>query len=123
MIFFHLLFLLFPLFIDVYTVCARKTLGSRLCELRSFGLSYSRIHQIHREVGISTIQYTCKKERERVNNQTKQRSSAPHKLSDIQRDHLYDLAVHQNPHIKNRELVEKVDFILYKRSIYITTLG
>ncbi len=82
-------------------------LRSRLCELRALGFNYSRINQIHPEVCVSTIRTTCVRETKRVNNQSNHRSGAPRKLSDEQRDHLHDLAVHQNPHIKNRELVER----------------
>jgi transposase len=92
-------------------------LRSRLCELRSLGLSFPRIHQLHRDIPLSTIKYTCYKERERENNQSKRRPGAPRKLSEEQRDHLYDVAVHQNPHIKNRDLMEEVDETVKKRSI------
>ncbi len=92
-------------------------LRSRLCELRSFGLSFPRIHAVHRDIPLSTIKTTCYREANRVNNQSKQRSGAPRKLSDEQRDHFYNLAVHQNPHIKNRELVDKIDETVKKRSI------
>ena len=92
-------------------------LRSRLCELRSLGWSFPRIHRLHKEVPLSTIKTTCYRETKRVNNLSMRRSGAPRKLSDEQRDHLYDLAVHQNPHITNQELVEEVDFTLHKRSI------
>ena len=92
-------------------------LRSRLCELRSLKYTFSKIHSIHPEVPLSTIKSTCRKEHERTNNQSKRRPGAPRKLSEEQRDHLYDLAVHENPHIKNRELVEEVDEAVKKRSI------
>lgn len=92
-------------------------LRSRLCELRSLGFTFLRIHQIHPEVPVSSIKYTCYREKDRMNNQLKRRSGAPRKLSDEQRDHLYNLTIHQNPYITNRELVAEVDETIKKGSI------
>ena len=92
-------------------------LRSRLCELRNLGYSFPHIHKIHPEVCLSTIKTTYYREANRINNQSKPRTGAPRKLSDEQRDHLYDIATHQNPHITNRELVNEVDGTVKKRSI------
>jgi transposase len=91
-------------------------LRSRLCELRSLGLSFSQIHRHHPEVCLKTIQTTVYRENHRINNESRKRSGAPRKLSEEQRDHIYDLATH-NPHIKNRDLLEEVDEAIKKRSI------
>jgi hypothetical protein len=74
---------------------------SRICELSSLGYSLRRIHAIHREVPLSTIQYTIKKESQRINNRPLPQTDTPRKLSDEDRDHLYDLAINENPHIKS----------------------
>ncbi len=92
-------------------------LRSRLYKLRSFRLSFPRIHTVYRDIPLSTIKTICYREANRVNNQSKQRSGTPRKLSDEQRDYLYNLAVYQNPYIKNRELINKIDKTVKKRSI------
>jgi len=92
-------------------------LRSRICELRSLKFSYGQIHQIHQEISLSTIKSTCQREALRTDNQTKPRTGRPRKLSDEQRDHLYDVVTHQNPHIKIRELLEEVDNVCTKRCI------
>lgn len=79
-------------------------LRSSICELRRVGFTYKKIHEYHREICISTIKTTCQRETLRINNQTKSRIGAPWKLSDEQRDHLYDIAMHQNPNITNRDI-------------------
>ena len=84
-------------------------LRSRICELRSIGYSYKRIHQIHPEVPLYTVKTTCRREALRADNCSRPRSGAPKKLTPEQRDHLYDVAVHQNPHILNRDLLREVD--------------
>ena len=90
---------------------------SRICELKSIGYSYSKIHSIHPEIPLSTIKSTCLREKARDNNCSKPRSGAPRKLTEEQRDYLYDLAVHQNPRITVEELCSEVDFVVQKRSI------
>lgn len=89
---------------------------SRLCELRKIGWSALKIHKQHPEVPISTIKSTIRRESIRDDNKTLPRSGAPRKLSEEQRDHLYDL-VQTNPQITLRELVEAVDGAVQKRSI------
>lgn len=92
-------------------------LRSRICELRRIGFSYSRIHRLHPEVSRSTVVYTCRKENERDNNQSKSRSGAPRKLSAEQRDYIYDIVTHQNPHATNQDLLADIDEAVKKRSI------
>lgn len=91
---------------------------SRICELSSLGYSLRRIHAIHREIPLSTIRYTVKKEHTRLKNQSLPRSGTPHKLSDEQRDHLYDLTANQNPRIKYRELAKEVDNCASRSTLY-----
>ena len=92
-------------------------LRSRLCELRALGYSYPRIHNIHPEVNINTIKTTCRREASRVNNVSKPRSGAPRKLTDEQRDHIYDIVSFKDPHMKMRDLLSEVDNVVKERSI------
>lgn len=89
---------------------------SRICELKSIGWSYNRIHNLHRDIPLSTIKSTVLLERKRNDNQSRQRSGAPRKLTEEQRDHIYDLSVHK-PHIKIRHLLDEVDNVVKERSI------
>jgi hypothetical protein len=72
---------------------------SCLCELYSIGYSYKHIYEMHREIPLSTIKYTIRKEAIRNKNQSIPRSGVPHKISEEERDHIYDLAIHE-PHAK-----------------------
>jgi transposase len=89
---------------------------SRICELRSIHWSYGRIHRKYPEIPISTIQTTCRRERIRQDNQTRPRIGAPRKLSEQQRDHIYD-TIQQNPHVMIPDLLAEVDHVVKKRSI------
>ena len=92
-------------------------LRSRICKLRSLGYTYKKIHQIYPEVCFSTIITTCQRESLRINNKTRSRTGAPRKLSEEQRDYIYDIAIYQNPHIINQNLIQKIDRACRKRSI------
>jgi hypothetical protein len=65
---------------------------SRICELRSLGWSYGRIHLKHPELSLSAISGTCRKEATRVNNATNFRAGRPRVITEEQRDLLYDTA-------------------------------
>lgn len=92
-------------------------LRSRICELHSLSYSYTQIHKIHPEVKLSTIKTTCRRENLRVNNTTRPRSGAPRKISEVQRDYIYDIVVNQNPHITNRDLLDEVNAICKERTL------
>ncbi len=83
-------------------------LRSRLCELRSLGFSYSRIHSHHPEVPLSTIKYTCIRERQRDDNKSRPRAGAPRKLTEEHKKKLVDL-IQENPRVTFRELLDAVD--------------
>lgn len=92
---------------------ARKELDpcmrARICELSTAARwGYKRIHKVHPEISLSTIRYTIKKERERINQRSLPRSGPPSKLSPEQKENVVRLAT-ENPHIKLRELQESVD--------------
>ena len=79
-------------------------LRSRICELHSYGISYARVHAIHRDIPLRTIKGTYQRERLRENNISRPRSGRPRVISASQRDEIYDIITHKNPHIKHAEL-------------------
>lgn len=90
---------------------------SRICELKAYGLSYKQIHAVHHNIPLSTIKSTVLLERKRNDNQSQPRSGCPWKLTEEQRDHLYDLSVHK-PHIRIRDMLSEVDHAVKERSIH-----
>ena len=89
---------------------------SRICELKSIGWGYKRIHNLHRDIPLSTIKSTILLEQKRKDNLSRTRSGRLHKLTEEQRDHIYDLSIHQ-PHIKIHDMLEEVDHVIKERSI------
>jgi transposase len=87
-------------------------LRSRICELRSIGWSYNKIHQKHPTISKSTIITTCRREANQVNNVSRPRSGKPRKLPEEQHDHLYDIVTHQNPYITTKDLLAEVDNVV-----------
>src|SRR5277367_3871019 len=65
---------------------------SRICELRSLGWSYNRIHAKHPEIPRTSIANTCRQESKRVNNVSQPRPGPPRVITEEQRDVLYDVA-------------------------------
>jgi hypothetical protein len=80
---------------------------SRICELRSLGWSYARIHEKHPRISTSTIGDTCRREIQRTNNVSLPRTGAPRKISEEQRDMLYDTAM-STPSISYESLKDTV---------------
>ncbi|KAH6879841.1 hypothetical protein B0T10DRAFT_372595, partial [Thelonectria olida] len=69
------------------------------------------------DIPLSTIKTTCRREAKRGSeNQSLPRSGAPRKLSEEQRDQIYD-TVTSNPHITQRDLLESVDNAVKVRSL------
>lgn len=89
---------------------------SRICELKSIEWGAKRIHRHHPTIPISTIKYTIQMETQRQNGVSKPRSGRPRRLTEEQRDHIYDLTT-TGPRIKTRDLVEEVDHAVKERSI------
>jgi transposase len=92
-------------------------LRSRICELRSIGFSANRIHKIHPEIPLGTIRTTIRRESQRDDNTTRVRSGRPRILSEEDRDHIYDIVAHQNPHVKMRDLCREVSDKAKKRTM------
>ncbi len=101
----------------VYNTELSPQLYSRICELRSIGWSIPRIHKQNLEIFISTIKRTLRRETSRQDNCSRPRSGAPRLLTEEQRDHLYDVAVHLNLHIKIGDLSKEVDGAVKERAI------
>jgi hypothetical protein len=68
-------------------------LRTRICELRSLGWSYDKIYTKHPDVPRSTIAYTCVKEAEQVNNNSKPRVRAPRIVSEDERDSIVEAVI------------------------------
>jgi transposase len=90
---------------------------ARICELSSIGYGAKKISTIHPEIPISMIKYTIRAEKQRIENNSKPRSGQPRKLTEEQRDRIYDIATHENPHISYRDLLESVDNAIKERSL------
>ena len=91
---------------------------SRLCELNSIGYGAKRISKIHPEIPLSTIKYTLRKEAIRKNNISMLRSGQPRKLSEEQRDSIYDLTEH-NPDITHKDLLALIDYAIKERALRV----
>lgn len=65
---------------------------------------------------LSTIKSTVLNERKRVDNQSKPRSGRPRQVTEVQRDHLYDLS-QSSPHLKMQDLLTEVDGAVKKRAL------
>lgn len=96
-------------------------LRSRICELYSLGYKPKKIYEIHRDIPINTIKTTVRREKLRKDNVSRPRSGAPRKLTEADRDHIYDLIIHENPHIRTKDLLAAVDFKVKDRVIRMLT--
>lgn len=92
-------------------------LRSRICQLRELCYSYGQIAKILPHIKKSTIITTCRREALRDDNVTRPRSGPPRKLSEEDRDHLYDIIKHQDAHIQHRDLLHEVDDKIKVRSL------
>jgi hypothetical protein len=63
---------------------------ARICELHSYGLSYSKIHEIHRDIPKSTIASTCQKEKKRIDQVSCPRSGRTRAFTEDQRDAIFE---------------------------------
>jgi transposase len=91
---------------------------SRICELHTAaGYGAKKIHSLHPEWSINTIKTTIRRESLRNDNVTRKRSGMPRRLSDEQRDYLYDIITHTNPHATNHDLCAEVDYTVKERTI------
>ena len=90
---------------------------SRIYELHYIRYNAKRIHSIHPKWSLNTIKSTLRRKAIRINNSTRQYASAPRKISEIERDHIYDTISHINPHTTNQDLLADVDKEVLKRII------
>ena len=67
---------------------------ARIYELRSIGWSLNRIHKQHLEWALSTIRSTIRRAALQDNHVSRPQSGAPQKLTEEQRDYLYDITTY-----------------------------
>jgi transposase len=92
---------------------------SRICALHfQAKWTYQKIHlNEYPDVPISTIKSTCQRERKRGrDNLTLSRSGRPRKLSEFDRDLIFDY-IQQHPRVKYHELLELVDFKICEETL------
>jgi hypothetical protein len=110
----------YNIFLKLFTMVRKELtpgMRDRICELSSLYYGAKRIHRLHPEWPISTIKSTIKREALRVDNYSKPRSGRPRALTEEQRDYIYNITNHINPHIKMRDLLHSVDDSCKKRSL------
>lgn len=89
---------------------------ARIVELASEHWSAPRIHRKYPEIPLSTIRLTIKTYPFGTTDFTsKSRTGRPRALTEEQRDHVYDIVNHSNPHIKMRDLLREVNNDCKKR--------
>lgn len=95
---------------------------SRICELKYTLKWGAKKIQKYRfpHISLSTIHYTLREEKNRLNNHSRPRSGAPRKLTEEDRDHVYDL-IQQTPSITREDLLAEVDYKVKKTSIWRLT--
>ncbi|WKT54047.1 hypothetical protein QSH57_004631 [Fusarium oxysporum f. sp. vasinfectum] len=93
------------------------SLRSRICELRRQVLTHSQIKKQYPEIPLGTIKTTLRREAQRgADNASRPRSGAPRKLTEEQRDQIYD-TITTDPHVTMRDLLESVDNAVKLRSL------
>ncbi|KAJ0135309.1 hypothetical protein HZ326_20819 [Fusarium oxysporum f. sp. albedinis] len=93
------------------------SLRSRICELRRQGLTHSQIKKHFPDIPLGTIKTTLRREAQLgADNISLPRSGAPRKLTEEQRDQIYD-TVTTDPHITMRDLLDSVDNAVKLRSL------
>jgi hypothetical protein len=90
---------------------------NRICELASIRWTPTQIHKLHPKWGFSAMKATIRRESSRSKNYTKPRSGRPRGLSEMQRDHAYNITNHINPHIAMRDLLREVNNAVKKRTL------
>ena len=88
---------------------------ARICELHSIRWGAKAIHSKYPEISLSTIKSVIR--RQTSDFKSRPRSGRPRVLSEQERDHVYDIVTHVNPHIKMRDLLREVDNKVKKRSL------
>jgi hypothetical protein len=83
------------------------------------GILSAFIGYVPPDILLSTIQYTLRQEANRKENISPQ-SGALRKLFEEVRDHIYE-HIMRNPHIKDRELLEELEFQVRRTSFWHLT--
>ncbi|KAJ5280899.1 hypothetical protein N7478_006271 [Penicillium angulare] len=96
--------------LDVYT-------RTKITTLRLEGLKYKEIHARLPHIPFGTIASTCYLENKRENNTTSPRSGRPRKISEDDRDRMFE-AIYGNPRTKIEDLMDACDCQVYRQSIW-----
>ncbi|KAJ5887671.1 hypothetical protein N7495_007712 [Penicillium taxi] len=97
-----------------------STTRSQICELHRTNKWGATLIQKHRfpNIPVSTINYTLTQERRRQKNQSSlPRLGQPRKLSEDDRDHIYEL-IQENPSVTTEELLAAVDHKINRQSLW-----
>ncbi|KAH6654192.1 hypothetical protein BKA67DRAFT_564388 [Truncatella angustata] len=89
-----------------------EVMKARISELRSLGWSPNRIHKKHPDIKLSTIKSYITREAaiaRRATDHTPSKRGPKRKLTEEDRDRIYDIIYHEDPHIKHRDLLQEVD--------------
>lgn len=95
---------------------------ARICELHTTnGWGATTIKKLRfPDILRSTIQYTLTQESKRQKQQTLPRPGGPRKLTEDDRDHIYE-TIQQNPSILAADLLKEVDYKVKRHSIWRLT--
>ncbi|KAJ5762111.1 uncharacterized protein N7511_005493 [Penicillium nucicola] len=95
---------------------------ARICELHTTNGWGATIIKKKRfpDIPRSTIQYTLTQEAKRQNQESLPRPGGPRKLSETERDQIYD-TLQQNPSSLIKDILEDVDFKVHRSSIWRLT--
>ncbi|CRG83991.1 Autophagy protein 16 [Talaromyces islandicus] len=90
---------------------------SRICELKSIGLSYAQVHQRYPEIPLGTIRSTIRREKDRDDNKTVPRSGRPRKISEEELERLRGLL---SSGMTCKDLMKEIDADIHKRTLQRT---
>jgi transposase len=82
----------------------------------SFGKIAAQVSRLDVVVSKSTVQTTCQREIDRVDNASKPRSGAPRVITEEERDMMFDIILHHDPYIKWRDLTRECE-TAHERSV------
>lgn len=90
---------------------------TKLVELKNVAKwTYSQIHREYPGIPISSIKYTVQQANKRADNLSLPRSGRPRKLSEEERDQIFD-SIHGNPMITHDDLLADLDHKIAKSSL------